>query len=269
MAAVRPVVVAATARPTVGVMSDTVLTEQRGRVLLITLNRPEARNAIDTDLSQGVLAAVRQLDEDDGLSVGVLTGAGRGFSSGMDLKAFVATGPPVGLAEFFRNGARKPLIAAVEGFALAGGLELALACDLLVAAGDAKFGIPEASVGLFAGGGAAFRLATRVGYGMAMEMALTADPISAEQALARGLVNRLAEPGAAVEVAMLLAERIARNAPLSVAISKRVVRESQGMTEAEAWELQGPLLGEVFRSADAREGATAFAEKRAPNWTGR
>ena len=144
-------------------MSDTVLTEQRGRVLLITLNRPEARNAIDTDLSQGVLAAVRQLDEDDGLSVGVLTGAGRGFCSGMDLKAFVASGPPVGLAEFFANGARKPLIAAIEGFALAGGLELALACDLLVAAGDAKLGIPEAGVGLFAGGGAAFRLPTRVG----------------------------------------------------------------------------------------------------------
>ena len=163
-------------------MSDAVLTETRGRVLLITLNRPDQMNAINTDLAQGLLAAVTQLDGDDGLTAGVLTGAGRGFCAGMDLKAFAQSGPPKGLGDFFENGAQKPIIAAIEGFALAGGLEMALACDLLVAADNVKFGIPEAGVGLFAAGGAVIRLPSRVGYLRAMEMALTADPITAQQA---------------------------------------------------------------------------------------
>ena len=168
-------------------MSDAVLTETRGRVLLITLNRPEAMNAINTDLAQGLLAAVAQLDGDDGLTAGVLTGAGRGFCAGMDLKAFATSGPPVGMDQFIEKGAQKPLIAAIEGFALAGGLELALACDLLVAAENVKLGIPEAGVGLFAAGGAVFRLPRWVPYAVAMEMALTADPITAQQAKDYGL----------------------------------------------------------------------------------
>jgi len=249
--------------------NDTVLTEVRGRVLLITLNRPEAMNAINSDLAQGLLAAVKRLDSDEGLTAGVLTGAGRGFCAGMDLKAFATSGPPAGLGDFFEQGARKPLIAAIEGFALAGGLELALACDLLVAANNVKLGIPEAGVGLFAAGGAVIRLPGRVPYAVAMEMALTADPITAEQAHGYGLVSRLAEPGGAVDAAMALAERIARNAPLSVAASKTVIRGTRGMTEAEAWEFQRPLIASVFSSADAKEGPRAFAEKRAPNWSGR
>jgi enoyl-CoA hydratase len=250
-------------------MSDAVLTETRERVLLITLNRPEAMNAINTDLAQGLLAAVDQLDGDDGLTAGVLTGAGRGFCAGMDLKAFAASGPPKGLGDFFEQGARKPVIAAIEGFALAGGLEMALACDLLVAAENVKFGIPEAGVGLFAGGGALIRLPGRVGYMRAMEMALTADPITAQQALEWGLISRVTEKGNAVNVAMELAERIARNAPLSVAASKTIIKGTQGMTEEEAWKFQQPLFAEVFTSEDAKEGPKAFAEKRAPVWTGR
>ena len=249
--------------------NDTVLTEQRGRVLLITLNRPEAMNAINTDLAQGLLAAIARLDNDDGLTAGVLTGAGRGFCAGMDLKAFATTGPPIGLGDFFEHGAQKPLIAAIEGFALAGGLEVALSCDLLVAAKNVKLGIPEVGVGLFAAGGAVFRLPSRVPYAVAMEMALTADPITAEQAHAYGLVSRLAEPGHAVEAAMELAERIARNAPLSVAASKTIIKATCGMTEAEAWEYQKPLMAKVFTSDDAKEGPRAFAEKSAPHWTGR
>jgi enoyl-CoA hydratase len=250
-------------------MSDAVLTESRGRVLLITLNRPEAMNAINTDLAQGLLAAVAQLDGDDGLTAGVLTGAGRGFCAGMDLKAFLTDGMPKGFNEFLTAGARKPLIAAIEGFALAGGLELALTCDLLVAAKGVKLGIPEAGVGLFAAGGALLRLPRRVPYGVAMEMALTADPITAEQAHEYGLVTRLAEAGSAVVVAMELAERIAKNAPLSVAASKQILRETQGRTETEFWEFQAPLLRDVFTSEDAKEGPRAFAEKRAPEWSGR
>lgn len=246
-----------------------VLTEVKGRVLLITLNRPEAMNAINTDLAQGLLAAVKQLDEDDGLTAGVLTGAGRGFCAGMDLKAFAAGGTPVGMDQFIENGARKPLIAAIEGFALAGGLELALACDLLVAAENVKLGIPEANVGLFAAGGAVFRLPRWVPYAVAMEMALTADPITATEAKSYGLVSRVSEKGQAVEVAMQLAERIAKNAPLSVAASKTIVRNTQGMTDDEAWEYQKPFVKSVFASEDAKEGPKAFAEKRAPSWTGR
>jgi enoyl-CoA hydratase len=245
-----------------------VLTEQRGRVLLITLNRPEAMNAINGALSHGLVEAVEQLDVDPGLTAGVLTGAGRGFCAGMDLKAF-SRGEDLGpMMRFIRHGAQKPLIGAIEGFALAGGLELALTCDLLVASKGVKLGIPEAGVGLFAAAGGLVRLPIRVGFGKAMEMAITADPITAEEAFELGLVSRLTEPGQAVEVAMQLAERVARNAPLAVAASKQLVRLSQGVTEDEFWELQNPLSTRVFTSNDAKEGPKAFAEKRRPEWTG-
>jgi len=250
-------------------MADEVLIEDRGRVRLITLNRPEAKNAVNNALGEALVAAIAGLDEDDGLTAGVLTGAGGGFSAGMDLKAFAKEGPPPSFGKFLRAGSKKPLIAAVEGFALAGGLEIALTCDLIVAARGVKLGIPEVNKGLFAAGGGLFRLPARVPYGVAMEMALTSDPITAEQAHELGLVTRLAEPGKAADVALQLAERIAQNAPLAVAASKQVIRESTGLTEAEAWKLQAPLTAKVFGSEDAKEGPRAFAEKRAPNWSGR
>jgi enoyl-CoA hydratase len=250
-------------------MTDVFLTETHGRVRLITLNRPEAKNSVNTELGQALVAACQELDADDGITAGVLTGAGGGFSAGMDLKAFAKGGPPKGFNEFLQNGCQKPLIAAVEGFALAGGLEIALTCDLIVAAKGVKIGIPEVNKGLFAAGGGLFRLPNRVPYGVAMEMALTSDPITAEQAHEWGLVTRLAEPGKAAEVALALAERIARNAPLGVAASKQIIRGTRGLSEEESWALQGPFLGKVFTSEDAKEGPRAFAEKREPKWTGR
>lgn len=250
-------------------MADEVLSEVQGRVLVITLNRPQARNAINSALGSALVAATQHLDEDDGLSLGVLTGAGKGFSAGMDLKAFASEGPPRGFADFLQKGSLKPLIAAVEGFALAGGLEIALACDLIVAARGVPLGIPEAKRGLFAAGGALLRLPPRVGHGKAMELALTAEPVAAEQALEIGLVDRLAEPGQALATALELAERIAKNAPLSLALSKKLLRGMQGRTEAEFWELQMSDAATIFASEDAREGAVAFAQKRDPVWKGR
>lgn len=248
--------------------SDAVLVERRERVLLITLNRPDAMNAINGDLARGLWSAVEQLNGDAGLTAGVLTGAGRGFSAGMDLKAF-SRGEDIGpMMTFIQNGAAKPLIGAIEGFALAGGLELALSCDLLVAARGARLGIPEVGVGLFAAAGGLLRLPSRVGYGKAMEMAITGDPITAEEGFEFGLIARLADKGAAVDIAMELATRVAKNAPLAVAASKQLVKATQGLTEAEFWALQGTLQKGVFMSNDAKEGPRAFAEKRPPEWTG-
>lgn len=245
-----------------------VLTERRGRVMLITLNRPEAMNAINGALSSGLVAASAALDDDPDLTAGVLTGAGGGFCSGMDLKAF-SRGEDIGpMMTFIREGSTKPLIGAIEGFALAGGLELALSCDLLVAAEGAKLGVPEVGVGLFAAGGGLLRLPSRVGYSKAMEMALTAEPISAQEAHESGLVARLAKSGEAVTEAMELAGRIAANAPLAVAASKQLIRATQGVTDDEFWELQAPFMASVFTSADAKEGPRAFAQKRKPEWTG-
>jgi enoyl-CoA hydratase len=250
-------------------MAPEVLTERRHGVLLITLNRPESRNAINREMADGLLAALDEFDGDSRLSVAILAGAGHGFCSGMDLKAFAASGPPKDLLRFLEQGTTKPLIAAVEGFALAGGLELALTSDLLVAARGARLGIPEVKVGLFAAGGGLVRLPRRLPYGVAMEMALTGDPISAEQAHDHGLVTHLSEPGQAVEAALALAQRIAANAPLAVTASKELIRDSLGRTEAEFWEWQRSFVAPVFRSEDAREGPRAFAEKRTPVWSGR
>lgn len=250
-------------------MSDqAVLTEQRGRVLLITLNRPDAMNSINGALAGGLIEAVEKLNADDGLTAAVLTGAGKGFSAGMDLKAFSRGEDVSGLFRFVQGAAEKPLIAAVEGFALAGGLELALTCDLIVAGKNAKFGIPEVKVGLFAAAGGLMRLPRMVGQGKAMEMALTGEPIAAEEALQYGLVARVTEPGGAVEGAMALAEKIASNAPLGVAASAKLVKAASGLTEPEFWAHQGPLQAKVFTSNDAKEGPKAFAEKRPPKWSG-
>jgi enoyl-CoA hydratase len=254
-------------------MPDDVLTERRDRVLLVTLNRPEARNAVNRALAEGVAAALDELDADDALAVGVLTGAGAGFSAGMDLKAFVAGERPYvegrGFAGIAQRAADKPLVAAVEGFAVAGGLEIALACDLIVAARGARLGIPEVKRSLVAAAGALRRLPLRVPYGVALELALTGDPIDAERGFELGLVNRLAEPGGAVEAALELAGAIAANGPLALAASKRILEAQADWGEDEFWTLQGEIAGPVFGSEDAREGATAFAEKRVPVWRGR
>jgi enoyl-CoA hydratase len=252
---------------------DPVLTERRDGVLLITLNRPQARNAVNSALAHGVAAALDELDGDDELKVGVLTGAGGSFCAGMDLKAFVAGESPHvegrGFAGIAQRPPRKPLIAAIEGYALAGGLEVALACDVIVAARDARLGIPEVKRGLIAAAGALIRLPRRIPYHVAMELALTGDPIVAERAHAVGLVNRLAEPGQAVDAALELAGTIAGNGPLAVDASKKVVSAAQDWTEEQAWREQADTAAAIMASEDAREGATAFAEKRAPVWKGR
>jgi enoyl-CoA hydratase len=249
-------------------MTAKVLTEVRGGVLVVEINRPEARNAIDTEVSDGLVEAMTRLDDDPALAVGVLAGRGRGFCSGMDLKAFAKGGLPKGLENFLWRGSRKPLVCAIEGFALAGGLELALTCDLLIAASNAKLGIPETKVGLFAAGGALLRLPRRVPYGVAMELALTGDTITGDEAHAYGMVTRVTEPGSALDAAITMAERIAANAPLGLVATKRLIRETQGRTEEEFVDFQRPFLREVFNSNDAKEGPRAFAEKRPPNWSG-
>ncbi|MEN3279022.1 MAG: enoyl-CoA hydratase [Solirubrobacteraceae bacterium] len=252
---------------------EPVLTERRDTVLLITLNRPEARNAVNLALAEGVATALDQLDDDPDLGAGVLTGAGKGFSAGMDLKAFVAGERPWvgdrGFAGIVQRASRKPLIAAIEGFGVAGGLEVALACDLIVAARGAKLGVPEVKRSLVAAGGALRRLPQRLPYGVAMELALTGDPIQAERAYELGLVNRLAEPGEAVDVAVALAAAIARNGPLALEATKATLQQQFDWTEAEFWQRQAELAEPVMRSDDAREGATAFAERREPVWQGR
>ncbi|MGN6188126.1 MAG: crotonase/enoyl-CoA hydratase family protein [Conexibacter sp.] len=255
-------------------MSDqAVLTEVRGDVLLVTLNRPEQRNAVNGAVATGIAAALDRLDDDTALRVGVLTGAGKGFCAGMDLKAFVAGESPSvegrGFAGIVRRASAKPLIAAVEGFAVAGGFEIALACDLIVAARGARFGIPEVKRGLVAAGGALLRLPRRIPYHLAMELALTGDFVDAERAFELGLVNRLTEPGGAVEGALSLAEAIAANGPLALAASKRILVEAPSWPADAVWERQAEISDPVRASADAREGSLAFAEKRPPRWQGR
>jgi enoyl-CoA hydratase len=224
-------------------------------------------------VATGLAAALDRLDEEPALSVGVLTGAGGTFSSGMDLKGFLTGDSPViegrGLGGLTQAPPRKPLIAAVEGWALAGGFEMVLACDLVVASREAKFGIPEVKRSLVAGAGGLLRLPHRLPYHVAMELALTGDPLDAETAHRFGLVNRLVDPGTALDGALALAAQVAANGPLALAATKEILRRSLDWTEDEGWKHQMDIMLPVFGSEDAREGATAFAEKRAPRWQGK
>ena len=254
-------------------MSDEVLVERRGAVQVITINRPQARNALNAAVGQGIAAAVDELDGADDLRVGVLTGAGGTFSAGMDLKGFLRGESPSvegrGLCGITQTPPRKPLIGAVEGWALAGGFELLLACDLVVAARTARFGVPEVKRSLVAGAGAAMLLPRRIPFAIAMELLLTGEPFGAERAAEVGLVNRLAEEGGAIDGALELAGLIAANGPLAVAATKQIARSSADWTLGDGWARQAEIMTPVFGSEDAVEGATAFAQKRAPVWKGR
>ncbi|SFP84471.1 crotonase/enoyl-CoA hydratase family protein [Sphingomonas rubra] len=250
-----------------------VLVERRGAALVMMLNRPAQRNAVTRAVSLAMVAALDELDADPTLRVGIVTGAGGHFCSGMDLKAFVAGERPEiegrGFAGVTEASPAKPLIAAVEGYALAGGCELALACDLIVAGEGAVFGLPEAARGLVAGSGGLVRLRERIPPAIALEYAITARRMDAATAARWGLVNRLVSTGTALDAALALADEIAANAPLSVAASKTIMATAPDWPVADRWSRQRPIVEEVLASADAREGARAFAEKRLPVWSGR
>lgn len=250
-----------------------VLTEQRDGVLIITLNRPEAKNAANRALAEGVAAAIDELESTDELRVAILTGAGGTFCSGMDLKAFVTGETPSvegrGFAGLTEYRSSKPIIAAVEGYALAGGFELAISCDLVVAADSSKFGIPEVKRGLAAAAGGLVKLPKQIPSRVAMELALTGEFISAQRAYELGLINRVCESGSALDGALEYAAKIAANGPLAVAASLQVVASAQDWHSSEAFAKQQEIVAPVFTSEDAIEGATAFAQKRAPNWKGR
>lgn len=256
-------------------MSADELLQQRAvdGVLTITINRPAQRNAINYDLAVALGAALDRLDADPALAVGVLTGSGGTFSAGMDLKAFAGGQTPIlpgrGLGGLTRAVVVKPLIAAVEGWALGGGFELALACDLIVAAENATFGFPEVKRGLIAGEGGVVRLPHRLPHHVAMRLLLTGDPITAPAAQQYGLLAELAPAGGALEAAQALAARIAVNAPLALAAVKQVVRGTQWLTDSDAFTRQDEIAAPLLTSEDAREGAVAFAEKRPPVWRGR
>lgn len=252
-------------------MSGELQISQQDGILIMAMNRPEARNAMNAAMAQEIAAALDRLDATPALRVGILTGAGGTFCSGMDLKGFLRgespTVPERGFGGLTLRGPVKPLIAAVDGYALAGGCELAIACDLIVASEGAKFGLPEVRRGLAAGAGGLMRLPDQIPPRIAMELILTGNFIDARRAYEVGLINRIAA-ATALSGALALAQEIAACAPVSVRVSKQVVREYRDWPATERWTRQGPIIREAFDSPDAREGATAFAEKRKPNWTG-
>lgn len=253
-------------------MSEEVLVSVTDGVIEVTINRPAARNAMSKAAAEGIAAAMDRLEAEVDLRCAILTGAGGTFCSGMDLKGFLTGEMPVagdrGFGGLTSWTPKKPVIAAVDGFALAGGMELALACDLIVANVNAKFGIPEVKRGLVAAGGGVVQLPRLLPRPLAMELALTGDPITAQRAYDLGLVNRVVG-GPAIEGARELARTIAENGPLAVIASKGIVRDSWLWSDSEVTAKQTPYIGHVFSSEDAREGARAFAEKRKPNWQGK
>jgi enoyl-CoA hydratase len=251
-----------------------VLTEAVNDVLVVTLNRPRARNAVNAELAIQVAAAMDRLDDDPSLRAGILTGAQGTFCAGMDLKAFVSGGaspvvPGRGFAGLVERPPVKPLIAAVEGYALAGGFEIVLACDLVVAGEGASFGIPEVKRSLVAAGGGLLRLPQRIPHHVAMELALLGNHVDAATMHRYGLVNRLVPDGTALEAALVLASEIAANGPLALIATKRIITESADWSHDEAFAKQNAIADPIARSQDAIEGATAFAEKRSPVWQGR
>ncbi|GAA4044595.1 crotonase/enoyl-CoA hydratase family protein [Parerythrobacter jejuensis] len=252
--------------------TDELLTEVRDGILIMTINRPEAKNAMTKAASEAIAAALDRLDEDDSLRVGILTGAGGTFCSGMDLKGFLRGETPSvkgrGFGGLTEKSPAKPLIAAVEGYALAGGMELMISCDLIVANSGSKFGIPEAKRGLVAAAGGLMKLPDQIPPKIAMELALTGEFIDAKRAYELGLINKLTD-GAALDAAIELAQKITANGPLAVKVSKQIIEESRAWPLADRWTEQGKLMPQIFMSEDAREGAAAFAEKRAPNWKGK
>jgi enoyl-CoA hydratase len=253
-------------------MADAILVTVDDGIAVITINRPESRNAVNGDVARGIARATDELDARSDVRGLIVTGAGGNFCAGMDLKAFLAGDLPVvegrGFAGITERPPAKPVIAAVEGYALAGGFELALACDLIVASDEAKFGLPEVTRGLVAAAGGLIRLPRRIPYHLAMEIALTGDHFPAARLRDAGLVNRLVPAGQALAAARELAARTARGAPLALAASKRVIVESADWQSSEAFARQGEIINPVFTSADAMEGAVAFAEKRPPAWRG-
>lgn len=253
-------------------MSDAVLTEVDDGVAVITINRPEARNAVNGAVARAIAGAIEEFDARADVAVYILTGAGGTFCAGMDLKAFLTGDTPVvddrGFAGITQRPPAKPIIAAVEGYALAGGCEVALACDMIVASSAAKFGLPEVTRGLVAGAGGLLRLPRRIPYHVAMEIALTGAHYPASRLAEAGLVNQVTEPGEALAAARELAAKVAANAPLALAATKKVIVESADWPSAEQFDRQGEIIGPVFTSKDAMEGAAAFAEKRKPVWKG-
>ena len=253
-------------------MTDEVLVRDQDGILIVTINRPEAKNAMTKAAAEGIAAAMDRLDSEDGLRVAIITGAGGTFCSGMDLKGFLRGETPSvpgrGFGGITESPPKKPLIAAVDGYALAGGLELMIACDMVVASKGAKFGIPEAKRGLVAGAGGLIRLPEQIPQRIALELAVTGDFIDAERAYQLGLINRIAD-GDALDGALALAATISANGPLAVQVSKQIISEYRTWPMDQRWAKQGALMGPVFTSADARDGAAAFAERRKPNWTGK
>lgn len=251
--------------------SPPVFTEASNGILIVTLDRPAVRNAMNLAMAQAIAQATDRLDADPALRVGIITGTNGTFCSGMDLKAFLAGERPSvgdkGFGGLVQRPPVKPLIAAVDGYALAGGMELALACDLIVANRDAMFGIPEVKRGLVAAAGGLIRLPRQIPSRIAKELALTGDFLSAERAYDLGLVNRLVE-GPALVAAVELAEVIAANGPLAVTASKRAMDESRLWDAHNMWQRQAAITEPVLTSSDALEGAAAFAERRPPRWSG-
>jgi enoyl-CoA hydratase len=253
-------------------MAEAVRTEIDAGVAVITIDRPQARNAVNGDVARGIAAAIEEFDGRADVRVLVLTGAGGTFSAGMDLKGFLAGDAPLaagrGFGGIVERPPAKPVIAAVEGYALAGGFELVLACDLVVASEEAKFGLPEVRRGLVAGAGGLLRLSKRIPYHLAMEIALTGEHFSAARLAAAGLVNKLVPAGEALAAAKELAAKVTLGAPLALAASKRVIIESADWSVGEAFARQGEIIAPIFGSKDATEGAIAFAQKRPPVWQG-
>ncbi|MEE1942779.1 crotonase/enoyl-CoA hydratase family protein [Streptomyces sp. TRM 70361] len=253
-------------------MAESPTVQRVDRVLLVTIDRPHRRNAIDQPTAEGIAAAMELLDGDPRLCAGVLTGAGGWFSAGMDLAEFAAGRPcrvpGRGFAGLAERPPAKPLLAAVEGGAWGGGLELLLCCDLVVAARDARFALPEVRRGLLPAAGGLLRLSSRVPHQIAMEMLLTGDPLDAARAERYGLVNTVCEPGESRALALRMSHRIAEAAPLAVRAAKRIGTLARDWPAAEGFERQRALVDEVRRSRDAREGARAFLERRTPEWSG-